>query len=166
MALMQRLKMNKINTEKWREFKVDDIFECKTAKAMNGTEEGIFPYITRSSLNNGFSGFVNDDDGEYKLNKKNCITIGAEGIFAFYQNKDFISGVKIYTLRNEYLNKYNALFIITILNEENYRYTYGRARILEKIKNEEISLPITSQNLPDWQFMEDYIKQLHYSDKI
>ena len=86
--------------------------------------------------------------------------------FAFYQSKPFISGVKIYTLRNENLNKYNALFISTILNKEVYRYCYGRARILDKIKEERIKLLVNSQGNPAWQFMENYIKSLPYSDLI
>ena len=92
--------------------------------------------------------------------KGNCITIGAEGIVAFYQDNDFIPGVKVYTIRYDKINKYNALFICTILNLKKDLYSYGRARILEKLKNEFITLPSTDLNKPDWKFMEDYIKEI------
>jgi hypothetical protein len=59
------------------------------------------------------------------------------------------------------------LFLITILNANKYKYFYGRGIVIKKyIKEETIKLPIDSQNNPDWQFMENYIKQLPYSDKI
>jgi hypothetical protein len=53
-----------------------------------------------------------------------------------------------------------------VLNASVYKYSYGRARILSKIKDEIIKLPIDKNGSPDWEFMENYIKALPYSDKI
>ncbi|MDR3236966.1 MAG: N-6 DNA methylase [Spirochaetia bacterium] len=153
-----------VDTSNWHEFKAGAIFDCKTTRALISTEAGNSPYVTRSAINNGISDYVSDDN--YILNKKNCITIGAEGKFAFYQCNDFVAGVKIYTLRHEKLNNYNALFVCTVLNASVYKYSYGRARILSKIKDEIIKLPIEKNGNPDWEFMEKYIKALPYSDKI
>lgn len=152
------------DTTKWKSFTVRDVFECNTTKPMIESVDGDKVYITRSAMNNGFSGFVSSDG--YKLNNANCITIGAEGRFAFFQDKDFVAGVKIYTLRNEKLNKYNGLFVCTVLNQNVYKYSYGRARILDKIKQETIKLPADKDGLPDWDYMEKYIKSLPYSDLI
>ena len=152
------------DTTKWKKFTVKDIFECNTTKPMIETVDGDNVYITRSAMNNGFSGFVSNYG--YKLNNANCITIGAEGRFAFYQDKDFVAGVKIYTLRNKKLNKYNGLFICSVLNQDVYKYSYGRARILSKIKQETIKLPVDKNGNPDWDYMEQYIKSLPYSDLI
>lgn len=144
----------------WRKFVVKDIFACDTTifSKQEDFQKGTIPYITRSAENNGCDSFV-DASSEY-ITKGNCITIGAEGIFAFYQNKDFATGNKVYSLRNENLNQFNALFICTILNQDAYKYNYGRARILSKIKEEVIKLPAAQHNLPDWKFMENYIKTL------
>jgi hypothetical protein len=54
----------------------------------------------------------------------------------------------------------------TILNLERYRYTYGRKVVIEKYIEQFISLPANAEGHPDWNFMEDYIKALSYSDKI
>lgn len=87
-----------------------------------------------------------------------------------YQPNNFATGNKVYTLKNVNLNKYNALFITTILNKEAYKYSYGRARILSKLSNEIIKLPaITKEDgtyEPDWEYMENYIKSLPYGDRI
>ncbi len=157
-------KSEPLNISNWKQFKISDLFDCNTTPAVHEIERGTIPYVTRTSANNGVDAFVSEVHG--KLNKGNCITIGAEGRFAFYQPGQFVSGVKIYTLRNKKLNKYNALFVCTLLNQEVYRYCYGRARILDKIKEEYIKLPVDSQGNPDWQFMGNYIKSLPYSDLI
>ena len=149
-----------MDTREWKEFRVGDVFECKTTKTMLEQEDGNYLYITRTSENNGITSLIKLEKDDY-LNDKNCITIGAEGLYAFYQNQDFIAGVKIYTIKNEYLNKYIALFICTVLNQQIYKYSYGRARILEKIIDEKINLPTTPDNQPDWQFMEDFIKKIY-----
>ncbi|MBQ7552037.1 MAG: restriction endonuclease subunit S, partial [Rickettsiales bacterium] len=148
-----------LKCEKWKEFRVGDVFECKTTKTMLDPEQGDFLYITRTSENNGITDLIKLEDGSF-LNNGNCITIGAEGLYAFYQNKDFIAGVKIYALRNEKMNKYSALFVCTMLNQVIYQYSYGRARILEKIKDEMVLLPTTPQGEPDFEWMERYMRRL------
>ena len=146
-----------VETEDWKEYIVGEIFNCQTTKPLIHTKKGKYNYVTRSAINNGVSDFV-DSEG-YILNKSNCITIGAEGAVAFYQNKDFVSGVKVYTLRNENLTKNNALFIVTILNKKSSNYSYSNARILEKIKQEKITLP-TKNNQPNWEYMDKFIENL------
>jgi hypothetical protein len=37
---------------------------------------------------------------------------------------------------------------------------------MDKMKETLIALPTIDDNIPDWQFMENYIKSLPYSDKI
>lgn len=64
------------------------------------------------------------------------------------------------------MNKYIAMFICTILDMEKYRYNYGNARILDKIKEEKIKLPAGKDGEPDFDFMENYIKSLPYSKMI
>lgn len=150
-----------LNVKEWKEFIVGDIFNCSTTSALdiNDAIDGDIPYITRSALNNGVTDYYGNTE---KKIKGNCITIGAEGTLAFYQPNDFIPGVKIYTIRHNNLNPINAMFILTLLNSCAYLYSYGRARILEKLKQETIKLPIDSNGSIDWQFMEDYIKSLNY----
>ena len=64
-------------------------------------------------------------------------------------------------VRANWLNKYRGLYITTLLNKEQYKYSYGRAFVMDKIKNTVLYLPSTSEGEPDWQYIEDYIKSLH-----
>ncbi|HHX55302.1 MAG TPA: hypothetical protein GX705_03045 [Clostridiales bacterium] len=156
------------DTSSWQWFKVRDVFVVSTTPSLTKREFGKYPYVSRTSKNNGVSEYVEDFDYRankvYELNDGQCITIGAEGIYAYYQSESFATGVKIYTLRNDNLNKYNALFIITLLNREDYRYNYGRARIKSRIEEEDIKLPVTDNGEVDWVYMDDYIKSLPFAD--
>ena len=151
-----------MDTREWKEFRVGELFEIKKCKAFNycDSEEGNYIYITRTAENNGMTGNIKLEDNSY-LNKRNCITIGGEGIYAFYQQKEFIGGTNITAIYNKNFNKNVCLFLCTVLNSQAYKYNYGRARNLQKIKDETINLPTTPDNQPDWQFMEDYIKKIY-----
>ena len=153
-------KMTQIDTSKWKKFKVGELFDCETTKGIaskNDLVEGNIPYVTRSAENNGKSGYCGNAD---RIVKGNCITIGAEGFTAFYQENDFVAGNKVYALRHRNLNNVNALYICTVLNKLSCLYSFNNARILDKIKQEVISLPIDNNGEPDWQFMEDYMKEI------
>ena len=63
------------------------------------------------------------------------------------------------------LNKYIGLFIATIIKAERPKYNYGRKWKKEFMEKSIIKLP-TKNGLPDWDFMENYIKSLPYSDRI
>lgn len=154
-----------INTSNWNDFFVRDVFQCNTTKAIKVDEisEGNIPYITRSALNNGCSDFIAEVPG--KMVKGNCITIGAEGQYAFYQDKDFLPGVKVYTLRNDFLNQNIAMFVCTLLNASVFKYSYGRARILDKIMEEIIPLPVDENGNPNWKYMNDFIEGIQERER-
>jgi hypothetical protein len=63
------------------------------------------------------------------------------------------------------MNKYVALFISTIINAEQYRYNYGRKCSQERMRKSHIKLP-SKNGIPDFEFMESYIKSLPYSSSI
>lgn len=168
-----------LNTQDWKEFVIGKILECNTTvlSIKDVLEDGTVPFISRTAVNNGCDGYVDVDKSA--ITKGDCLTIGAEGIYSFYQPEDFATGNKVYTLRNDLLNVYHYMFISTILNKEDYKYSYGRARIKSKLEEEIVKLPVLYNSdgtikfdlnktysdegyIPDWQFMEDYIKSLHH----
>tara|TARA_Y100000310_G_scaffold259796_1_gene268585 strand:+ start:2030 stop:2554 length:525 start_codon:yes stop_codon:yes gene_type:complete len=151
-------KTHKIDTSKWQEFRIGSLFDCNTAKQLLKTQKGDFPQVNRSAFNNGITKQVKKIDK--KVNEPNCITIGAEGFYAFYQDKPFMAGNKIYVLRHNKMNKNSGLFICAVLNSIVGDYSYNNARILEKIKNEVHELPVDKNNEPDWKYMEDFIKKM------
>lgn len=160
-----------IDTSAWGEFVVGELFDCDTTKTFypNKSElpQGDTPYITRSTYDNGMSGYYDDIDNEFTI-EGNCLTIGAEGGIAFWQPKPFIAGVKVYTIRHPQLNELTALFIASLLNANSANYNYTNARVLAKIKAESIPLPLKpSADLSnydstdiDWDYMETVMSRV------
>ncbi len=155
-----------LNVQNWKEFRVGDILNCDSTilSIKDDLLGGEIPFVSRTAENNGTDGHVEIEAD--KLTDGNCLTIGAEGIYAFYQPEPFATGNKVYQMRRPNMNQYISLFLSTVLNLEYYRYSYGRARIMSKLKEETIKLPVDSSGNPDWQFMENYIKALPYGDRL
>ena len=118
---MSRLTLDSVE---WGEFFIggdNGLFEIvSTSSGIDKNKLNIFeekiPYITRTEENNGINLFVNEKQGEkYKKDFGNVITIGLDTQTVFYQTTDFYTGQNIQILKNKYLKKENALFIIPLL---------------------------------------------------
>ena len=150
-------------------FSVGELFDCNTTKAFYPTKEnlpeGETPYISRTTSNNGVSGFYNDVDDKFTIHH-NCITVGAETGITFWQEKPFIPGVKVYTVTHRQLNSKNALFVTTLLNKSADDYGFSYLRSLKRLKAESIQLPLKSSADPsnhtqddiDWDYMASYVR--------
>ena len=116
-----------------------------------------------SAQNNGIEGYY-----DYWTEEGNVIAVESACMgYATYQPTNFSASDHVELLKPKFqLNEYIALFIVAIINMENYKYSYGRKCNQLRIRNMVINLPITHDGTPDWQFMEDYIKALPYGDRL
>ncbi|WP_337195737.1 restriction endonuclease subunit S, partial [Campylobacter sp. B0100352/1] len=99
-----------LDSVEWKEFKISGIFEIVNSKPYHKTslQKGFTPYITRTSFNNGLEYCVKSDG--LKINPKNTISLGAENADFFYQELEYITGNKMYYLKNKNINRYTGLF--------------------------------------------------------
>lgn len=148
---------------------VDDIHNGKSYNASDlvvSDNDDYVAYITRTDENNGISMYVQNDDYQGK-EKAGAITIGDTTATAFYQTVDFITGPHIIVVRASWFNVYTALFIISLLNLEKYRYpVFGRAFTKDLIKETTLYLPVDEDGKPDYKYMEEYIKGCAFSCNI
>lgn len=158
----------RLDSVQWKEFRLSDLFDIvgtKTTSKLSLAEygHGIYPYVTTRATNNGIDGFY-----DYYTEEGNVLTIDSATIgHITYQKNAFSASDHVEKLMPVYkMNKYIALFFKTILSKEQYRYGYGRKFSQTRIKETIVNLPITSKKLPNWQFMEDYIKSLPYSKAL
>ncbi|WP_177920393.1 restriction endonuclease subunit S [uncultured Eubacterium sp.] len=177
-----------LDINNWKEFTFGRLI-CSIAKAkainkddlqIATNEKSGIRYITRTGENNGceFLAKLSSVDSSF-IQEGNAITIGDTTATCFYQSKEFIAGDHMVVIRADWLDEILALYVVTILNKEQYKYSYGRAFLMDRIKNTLIKLPIilnddgtiyndTSKKysddgyVPDWQWMENYIKSLHH----
>ncbi len=161
------LVMNKLSTENWEWFFYKDIFKIYKGERLTkeNRTKGDIPYISSSSVNNGIDDFI----GNGITSKAPFFSIACYGSigYTFYQNKhSWVSdNCNFFHLKDYKLNKYIGVFICTLMKKELYRYSYGVTAKVSRLENMKIKLPINSKKKPDWQFMEDYIKDL-YKNKI
>lgn len=153
--------MNKLslNSVEWKEFIIGDIFDTdirgKRLKAAD-RESGNIPLITAGENNNGISSFINNPNHkEYS----SAITLD---MFAnvFYQPSIFKCDDNITILKNAKMNKYSAMFIISQLKKLKVKYSYGNQVRPNRLSRDKILLPIDEKGEPNWEFMENYIKQI------
>lgn len=157
----------KINTSNWIEFSLTDLFDItgttttpvKKLKSIGGGE---YPYVTTQASNNGVGGFY-----DYRTENGNVLTMDSAVIgYCSYQDTDFSASDHVEKLTPRFhMNKYIAIFISAVINNEQYRFNYGRKCSQTRLKKIKIKLP-TINNQPDWDFMENYIKSLPYSNSI
>ena len=157
----------------WSVFKfqriIDDIHNGKSynnADLVAADIDDYILYITRTEQNNGVSMCVQSMDYS-GLEKANAITIGDTTATIFFQDHDFITGPHMIIVRADWINVYSALFVITLLNQEKYRYpVFGRAFTKDLIAETQLYLPVNKDEHPDYAFMEEYIKSLPFSVRI
>ena len=159
-----------LNVDSWKEFRLGDLFsEMYKAEAHVKGElecydvplDNTIRFVSRTEMNNGCDCYVLNN-GLSGIEKANAIAIGDTTATCFYQGEDFVCGDHMVICRADWINLHTALFIISILKQEKYKYSYGRAFKMELISNTMLKLPVAADNTPDWGYMGRYIKSLNH----
>lgn len=160
----------KLDTEQWKEFQLGVLFEkMYKAKAHIKAEydfqdlpyDGLIRFISRTEMNNGCDCYI-PKESLTGIEQGNAIVIGDTTATCSYQNEPFVCGDHMVICRASWINVFTAIFLISILRKEKYKYSYGRAFKMDLISRTIVKLPVTESGTPDWQFMEDYIKSLNH----
>lgn len=189
-----------LTTCNWSKFRVGDLFRIEPTKGTTTDEllEGDeIAYIAAKKDSNGLEMMCKKVGNESFISTGNCIVFvqlvqGSAG-YVTYQEKDFIGmNGKTSCGYNDNLNKYNGAFLVTILDLERPKFSFGRSWTGDRLTDTVIKLPskvalddkmqpihVTDQEgneikdeegkpifkmIPDWDFMENYVKSLPYSD--
>lgn len=157
--------MMKLSDREWKAFKIKDLFYCYTGKyySKNKYSNGNTPLITAKSQYNGISDWININ-GERCF--ENAITIGKVDAISFYQPFRFVcsSDVNVIKPTKVKLNKYIAMFLCNQIMMQSSKFDYGNQIRLNDTKILNIILP-SINNQPDFQFMEQYIKEKYFNLK-
>jgi hypothetical protein len=176
-SLEHKVQFKKIKTKRERQYKSIDMSNWKEFKFIDKNLwtrikhgerlievdriKGEIPYYSASEYNNSLTDTIDNP----LFIEKDCIVYSTFGT-AFWVDGEFTASDEIYAFHNPHLNKYNALFITTIMKQNQYKFKFGRKAFRNKFQNEAIKLPTTPTGKPDWQFMENYIKSLPYRDNL
>ncbi|MDI6734621.1 MAG: N-6 DNA methylase [bacterium] len=156
-----------LDTNNWQSFELEELFKItgsKTTPLLELEEYGTgkYPYVTTQATNNGVEGFY-----DYYTEEGNVLAVDSAVLgYCSYQPLPFSASDHVEKLIPKFsMNKHIALFVSTIINAEQYRYNYGRKCCQERMRKAHIKLP-SKNGVPDFEFMENYIKSLPYSSSI
>lgn len=154
-----------LDEKEWREFRIGNLFEVSRPSARNkdSYELGDIPFVASGSMNNGVMKLCTPLEGE-TLDKGCCITASPVDGSTFFQPIDFLgrggAGSSILMLRCEGLNLYRGQFMARAIQQTCSKYTYGHMGNKDSIKRERIMLPVTDSGEPDYEYMEQYVKNM------
>ena len=146
-----------LNDVQWKEFCLEDIFINYHGKRLIKEKriEGFMPLLTASELNQGVSDFISNSEMKAY---KNFISIDMFG-HAFYHNYSAYGDDNIYFFINDNITPKAKLFIVTCINQNSLKYSYGNQFRQDNADKDKILLPVNSKGEPDYEFMEEYIKE-------
>lgn len=179
-----------LHPEEWKDFLLHRVLDVKMG---NGIDEGItssnnpqYAYVTRTASNNGVSGYVDYMEGE-ELFPSGSISLALGGSIGscFIQHSPFYTGQNVAVLLEKVpLSTLTKLFVVSVIQNECRLkfYPFGRELNAHFRKDFWIKLPVKSDEngllldpacqfsdegyIPDWEWMENYMKSLPYSDRI
>ena len=165
-------------SKKFVKFKIREVFEIKSSNGIfhavnidiyNKQEKGMYPYIVRTSQNNGIRGYIKQN--ENKLNEANTISFAQDTAECFYQNQKYFTGnkIKIFKLKGKEITEEIAIYLLRKIKDTFKKYGWGSSFDTKLLENEEITLPI-KDNIEekkkyeivdiDYEYMEERIKEL------
>ena len=118
------------------------------------------PYVSSSAVDNGVDNFISNT--EHVRMFGDCLTLANSGSVGatFYHPYTFVASDHVTKLQSSTINKYAYLFIATIVARLGEKYGFNREINDKRISRETILLPATPDGTPDWQFMEDYMREV------
>ena len=157
-----------IYSREWRYFRYNEVFTIKKGRRLTKANmmPGDVPFIGASDRKNGVTGRIS----QAPIHLGIVITVPYNGSVAeaFYQPHPFWASDDVNVLypKGFEMTPRLGIFLSTVIRQEKYRFNYGRKWNLGRMKTSVIKLPVSESGVPDWDFMEGYIKTLRYSSRI
>jgi len=155
-----------LDKKEWAEFFIGGekgIFNILSGKRLTAVDmdKGNTPFIGSTDSNNGITNWVKTTNCSLDKNVLGVNYNGSvvENFYHFY-NCIFSDDVKRLHLKHASDNKYVLLFFSTIIKQQKIKYTYGYKFNGNRMARQKILVPIDEQRKPDYDYMEQYIKNL------
>lgn len=148
---------------KWKAFYINEVFTISAGKRLTKADmdNGDIPFIGATDSNNGITSWIATPNISFD---RNVLGVNYNGsvVENFYHAYGcvFSDDVKRLHLKNYDDNKYVLLFLKTVILQQKTKYTYGYKFNGQRMERQKILLPINKQGMPDYNYMEQYGKQL------
>lgn len=162
-----------INTTHWKKFTIKSLFPDNSLQRGKVHSKEDLPdgeeyyYIGAKKRNNGVEACCGYDKN--LISEGNCIVFICNGQgsvgYSLYMDRPFMASGDLVLGYNEHLNKYTGLFLVSILDKERFKYSFGR-KYGKYLPETELILPSKDGKTPDWEYMEIFMKKLPFGDII
>lgn len=149
----------------FKEFEIRDIFEVKSPlKRFNANAinlDGGYPYVVRTSVNNGIKGYTTQD--ERYLCEGGTISFGQDTATIFFQENPYFTGdkIKVMKCRDKKLNPQTASYLLTVMRKSFSSFNWGVSSFNEDILNAvKINLPVDLNGSADFDYMQNVIENI------
>lgn len=169
--LGELVQISDLKGKEWKPIAIKSIFE----RLIPGKGKGLnhltkvndlgINYIGATNRNNGVLCYVKDDDiAKHMILQGNCIGFikngdGSAG-YAIYKAESFISTSDIIYGYASWLNKFTGLFFVAAQDMIEQKYSHGYKRNKQHLEADKVMLPINNDGAPDFDYMEQYVKNL------
>lgn len=153
--------MDKLSSVRWKSFVLSDIFTISSGKRLTKADMkvGKRPFIGATDSNNGITAWV--DNTNESLDKLVLgVNYNGSVVETFFHPYEciFSDDVKRLHLKNGITSYHVMLFLKTMIIQQKVKFEYGYKFNEKRMQRQKILLPVTEDNSPDWQFMEEYMR--------
>lgn len=149
----------------WRRFAVTELFRVERGDFHSLADLDPGPYMTVSRVitDNGVVGYFDRPDGA-QVYPSGTITVSTLGGDAFVHMAEFIASDNVMILLPlEPMTLTTRLFVALMLNQQTWRYSYGRQCYRTKFLSTELWLPVEpNSSLPDEDYMRSIVERGSY----
>ena len=152
-----------INDKEFKIYTIGELFNINSGVRLtrNDMLPGKRPFIGSIDSNNGITNFVSNMN---KSLDSNTLGVNYNGSVCevFYHPYEciFSDDVKHLSLKEIQGNIYIYLFIKQMIYQQKIKYTYGYKFNAKRMKKQKILVPVDAYGKPDWEFMEQFIRNI------
>lgn len=152
-----------LDEKDWAEFPLAEIFTVDAGKRLETRNKipGKRPFIGATDNGNGITGFVGNDNSSKDRNVLGVNYNGAPCI-AFYHPYEcvFTDDVKRLHLINHNDTPGLLLFFASVFAQQRVKFNYGYKFNEQRMLRQKLMLPINDSGEPDYEYMEQYAKNM------
>lgn len=152
-----------LDEKEWGHFLIPDVFpNIQRGKRLKNADHvpGIIPYVSSTANNNGVDDYVKATAGTRSFS--DCISLANSGSVgtAFYEPFEFVASDHVTSLKREGTSKFVYLFLVTTIERQGSNFNFNREINDARIKKMQVMLPVTDAGKPDYEYMEQYAKNM------
>ena len=173
---LQEITSNKLTVSDWQSFKLCDLFyklelKCKKKDfnksfdtSIEKTDEFSLPLVNAKHGNNGIMYYGRKTDFEYTEMSLDIVSNGAASTGDVYpqpHKTGVLYDAYLIKPKTSHLSASVLCFLAAVVQRcIKHKYGYDDKAVWSKVKNEQISLPVSENGEPDWEYMENYMREI------